>query len=126
MRSSEWDSTRTVTAMGRSHQRTTDLPRPITAPPAELTALLEAPDDQARDVAWTRLVDRCSRLILHTIHGRADGYDPTMDRYAFILQRLREDDFRRLRSFAADGRGQFSTWLVRPTPRTAPPSRDET
>jgi RNA polymerase sigma factor (sigma-70 family) len=28
------------------------------------------------------------------------------------LEKLREDDFRRLRAFAANGRGKFTTWLV--------------
>jgi RNA polymerase sigma factor (sigma-70 family) len=41
--------------------------------------------------------------------GRQDG---AMDAYAFILERLREDDFRRLRRYVADGRSAFSTWLV--------------
>lgn len=35
-----------------------------------------------------------------------------MDRYTRILDHLREDDFRRLRSFSSDGRGKFTTWLV--------------
>ncbi|MBA3556159.1 MAG: sigma-70 family RNA polymerase sigma factor [Gemmatimonadales bacterium] len=35
-----------------------------------------------------------------------------MARYLFILEELRRDDFARLRRFAADGRGRFSTWLV--------------
>jgi RNA polymerase sigma factor (sigma-70 family) len=35
-----------------------------------------------------------------------------MDRYAYILEQLRSDNFRRLRAFVADGRSEFSTWLV--------------
>jgi RNA polymerase sigma factor (sigma-70 family) len=35
-----------------------------------------------------------------------------MDRYAFILEGLRQRDFERLRTFVADGRGRFTTWLV--------------
>lgn len=35
-----------------------------------------------------------------------------MDRYTWILDHLRADDFRRLRSFSGDGRSKFSTWLV--------------
>ena len=35
-----------------------------------------------------------------------------MDHYAFMLDRLQEDGFHRLRAFAGDGRGQFTTWLV--------------
>jgi RNA polymerase sigma factor (sigma-70 family) len=35
-----------------------------------------------------------------------------MDAYAFVLEQLRVDDFRRLREFAADPRSKLSTWLV--------------
>jgi RNA polymerase sigma factor (sigma-70 family) len=42
----------------------------------------------------------------------APGYDGTLDRYAFMLDELRRADFRRLRTFAADGRAQFSSWLA--------------
>jgi RNA polymerase sigma factor (sigma-70 family) len=35
-----------------------------------------------------------------------------MDRYACVLEQLRSDDFRRLRAYVADGRSEFSTWLV--------------
>jgi RNA polymerase sigma factor (sigma-70 family) len=35
-----------------------------------------------------------------------------MDRYAYILERLQEDDCRRLRAFRADGPARFSTWLA--------------
>ena len=37
-----------------------------------------------------------------------------MDRYAFSIERLREQNFRRLRTFAADGRGKFTTRKTRP------------
>ena len=35
-----------------------------------------------------------------------------MDQYTYILDQLRDDDFRRLRAFADEGRGKFTTWLV--------------
>jgi RNA polymerase sigma factor (sigma-70 family) len=35
-----------------------------------------------------------------------------MDRYAHILERLRADDFKRLRSYSAIPTTKFSTWLV--------------
>ena len=35
-----------------------------------------------------------------------------MDRYAFVIEQLQRDDYRRLRQFVADGRAQFTTWLV--------------
>jgi RNA polymerase sigma factor (sigma-70 family) len=35
-----------------------------------------------------------------------------MDAYTFVLEKLREHEFRRLRAYTDDGRGKFSTWLV--------------
>ena len=35
-----------------------------------------------------------------------------MDAYARVLERLREDDCRRLRAYVPDGRSRFTTWLV--------------
>ncbi len=35
-----------------------------------------------------------------------------MDRYTCVLEELRANDFRRLRAYVADGRSEFSTWLV--------------
>jgi RNA polymerase sigma factor (sigma-70 family) len=35
-----------------------------------------------------------------------------MDAYAFALEKLRDNDLRRLRAFASDGTGKFTTWLV--------------
>lgn len=35
-----------------------------------------------------------------------------MDRYALVLEALRRDDFRRLRTYLSDGRGSFHTWLA--------------
>lgn len=79
--------------------------------PSELVLLLSATSAQARDAAWAGFLDRFSRPILHTVHSRCSGYDGAMDRYAYVLEKLQEDDFRRLRSYVADGRAQFTTWL---------------
>lgn len=84
---------------------------PLT-PPAELKALLTANDSNHADAAWMALVAKHSRILLHTIRSRCQSYDQAMDRYTYVLERLRECDFARLRKYAADGRGEFSTWLV--------------
>ena len=42
-----------------------------------------------------------------------------MDAFAFVLEKLRNDDHRRLRTFANDGSGKFTTWLVVVTRRLA-------
>jgi RNA polymerase sigma factor (sigma-70 family) len=80
--------------------------------PAQLRHLLEATDGPDYDRAWTEFLDSYSRLILYVARQVTYDHDIVMDRYAFVLERLREQDCRRLRSFAADGRGKFTTWLT--------------
>ena len=78
----------------------------------ELTRFLAAPDHSARETAWERLVERYTPLLLKVARGLGSGHDAALDRYAYVLERLREDDFRRLRVFRPDGPARFSTWLV--------------
>jgi RNA polymerase sigma factor (sigma-70 family) len=77
-----------------------------------LRRLLDANDPSLREAAWTDFVGAYSKLILHvtrSVHGDQDG---AMDLYAYILEQLSCNDFRRLRRYAADGRSEFATWLV--------------
>ncbi len=85
---------------------------PARSPPPELSALLAARDPAARERAWSDFVNAYSRLMLHAARGLGSDYDAVMDRYTFVLEQLRQDDFRRLRSYVADGRGKFTTWLT--------------
>ena len=80
--------------------------------PPELQPLLHATDAAARDAAWASLVRSHSQLLLHAARSVIPLHDAAMDAYAHVLERLREDDFRRLRGYVADGRSTFSTWLV--------------
>ncbi len=80
--------------------------------PAEVERLLAPLPDSAREAAWQEFIERYSRLLLRVAFAFAPGYDGAMDRYLFILEELRREEFARLRRFAADGRGRFSTWLV--------------
>ena len=80
--------------------------------PSRLSALLEAPDAAARDGAWAAFLNEYSNLMLRTAQRASSTDDEAMDHYAFILDQLRDNDFRRLRAFAADRRGKFTTWLV--------------
>jgi RNA polymerase sigma factor (sigma-70 family) len=57
-------------------------------------------------------VSTFSRVILHAVRAVHREHDAVMDAYTFVLDKLREDDVRRLRTFAADGTGKFTTWLV--------------
>jgi len=82
--------------------------------PPELRSLLTAASDAARARAWQEFVAAYSRVILHAIRSvhRERDHDAVMDAYAFALEKLRDSDLRRLRAFASDGTGKFTTWLV--------------
>lgn len=80
--------------------------------PAELSALLNAADPKAREESWARFVEVHTRLVLHVARSVARDHDAAMDAYAYVLEQLRADDFRRLRAYVNDGRGKFTTWLV--------------
>lgn len=80
--------------------------------PSEVAALLAPADEAARERAWQVFLERYSLLLLHTAFTLDRDYDRAMDRYLYILDRLRRHDCHRLRKFQAIGRGKFSTWLV--------------
>jgi RNA polymerase sigma factor (sigma-70 family) len=80
--------------------------------PQELAALLGTKDATKRELAWSRFVETHSRLILHSARSPDYDYDSVMDRYTYALEKLKKDDFRRLRTYVADGRGKFTTWLA--------------
>jgi RNA polymerase sigma factor (sigma-70 family) len=81
-------------------------------PPDVLAALLSASDAADRERAWAAFAAEHSALLLHVAHRLGSDHDAVMDRYVFILDALRRDDCRRLRQYAADGRGKFTTWLM--------------
>lgn len=80
--------------------------------PVELSRLFAPADAAARDSAWDGFTAAYSRLLLHTARSITSDHDSTMDAYAYLLEQLRADDFRRLRAYSPDGRGKFTTWLV--------------
>lgn len=84
----------------------------VSYPPDSLVRLLSARDAQDAERAWESFVREHSRLIHMAARKSTRDYDQVMDRYTFVLERLREDDFRRLRSYSPDGRSKFTTWLV--------------
>jgi RNA polymerase sigma factor (sigma-70 family) len=69
---------------------------------------------RSSDAAWDLFLDRYRRLIFAAIRHYAQDYDDVMDVFARVCEALREDDLRRLRTYAAqaDHRASFSTWLV--------------
>jgi RNA polymerase sigma factor (sigma-70 family) len=79
--------------------------------PPELNAVLDA-DRNSADEAWRAFLSRFSPLILHAARTASAGYDDAMDLYAHALEVMRENNFRRLRSYSVDPRSKFTTWLV--------------
>jgi RNA polymerase sigma factor (sigma-70 family) len=82
------------------------------APPAELAVLLAASTDAARDEAWAGLAGAYTPVILRVARSLGGDTDAAMDRYAYALERLREDNCRRLRAYARPGAGDFTVWLI--------------
>ena len=87
------------------------------------------------DAAWDLFLDRYRRLVFAAIRHYAQDYDDVMDVFARVCESLREDDFRRLRTYIdeAEHRASFSTWLVAVSlrhdfskSRVAAPSRGQT
>lgn len=82
------------------------------AAPAELAALFAATKDPDREQAWARFVHSFTATILRVARSLGGDTDSVMDRYAFVLDRLREDDFRRLRAYFRPAAGEFTLWLM--------------
>jgi RNA polymerase sigma factor (sigma-70 family) len=80
--------------------------------PDTLRALLAADSDGEAEPAWAAFLIEHSGLLLHVARSIGGDDDASMDRYAFMLDALRRDRFLRLRGYTADGRSQFSTWLI--------------
>lgn len=82
------------------------------SPPASLHALLSATDHAAEERAWAAFLEEFSGLLLRVARALGGDEDAVMDRYAFVLDALRRDGYRRLRGYVADGRAHFATWLA--------------
>jgi RNA polymerase sigma factor (sigma-70 family) len=82
------------------------------SPPPELARLLAAQEPAAREAAWAEFARIHTRLLMHVARSVGRDHDAAMDAYTYLIERLREGDYRRLRAYAADGRSKFTTWLV--------------
>lgn len=81
--------------------------------PADISALLAAqPDSAAFDTAWKAFLAEYTPLLTRTARALGGERDAVMDRYTWVVERLREDDCRRLRTFIPDGKSRFRTWLA--------------
>jgi RNA polymerase sigma factor (sigma-70 family) len=65
------------------------------------------------EAAWDLFIDRYRRLIFAAIRRYTTDPDDVMDVFAHVCEQLRENDFGRLRRYAAqsDSTRKFSTWL---------------
>ena len=82
------------------------------AAPLELGQLLCAGDSTSKEAAWDELIIHHTRLLVAVARSFGASHDEAMERYSYILEKLRDDDFRRLRTFDADSGTRFSTWLT--------------
>jgi RNA polymerase sigma factor (sigma-70 family) len=82
---------------------------PSTSLPA-LEALFAPASDTARAQAWANFLAASSDVLLRVARLMGGDEDAIMDRYAFILDALSRDNYRRLRAFS--GKSSFETWLA--------------
>lgn len=80
--------------------------------PVEVAELLRAQDRRVRERCWARLLERYNGLLLYAARRFGPDYDQAMDRYGYLLEELQRDDYKRLRAYAPDGPGKFTTWLL--------------
>jgi RNA polymerase sigma factor (sigma-70 family) len=84
---------------------------PSTLPP-DVARLLDASDPQILESAWAAFLRTYNSVLLRAARAIGPEYDGAMDRYAHVLEQLRQDDFRRLRRCAASPPDDFSVWLA--------------
>ena len=80
--------------------------------PGDVQSLIAATDKAAWERAWAGFLRQYSGVILRVARAMGGGHDPTMDRYTFVVDALQRDDCKRLRAYAPEGRGSFTTWLA--------------
>lgn len=80
--------------------------------PPKLATLLDGRDTASLERAWSDFLHEHSSTLLKAARRFGRDYDATMDRYRYILEMLRKDDFRRLRSYEPRSRSSFGAWLV--------------
>lgn len=62
--------------------------------------------------AWEDFLGAHSELILRVARVVAHDHDSAMDCYVYVLDRLRENNGQRLRSYTPDAACSFATWLA--------------
>jgi RNA polymerase sigma factor (sigma-70 family) len=62
--------------------------------------------------SWQSFVGQWTPLLTRVARYNSDNQDEAMDAYAYMLDRLSENDCRRLRSYSPFEEASFSTWLT--------------
>lgn len=75
----------------------------------ELANLANGGDVEA---IWDRFMDRYRRVVFAAIQRLAPGEDAVMDAFAFVCEKLRADNLRRLRAFDPAAGAKFTTWIT--------------
>ena len=86
-------------------------PPPASLPP-ELSRLLSAREGPEQDEAWATFLAAHTRLLVHTCRTVVRDRDAAMDGYTHVVEKLREECYRRLRSYTPHLTARFTTWLV--------------
>jgi RNA polymerase sigma factor (sigma-70 family) len=61
---------------------------------------------------WAEFIAAHSAILLHTCRRMARDRDDAMDAYAYVLDALSQNGYRRLRAYRPSEKTQFTTWLV--------------
>lgn len=80
--------------------------------PPELAYLHESANPDRQEGAWEHFLASHSELILRVAGQLGGSHDAVMDRYTFVLDELRRDDYHRLRAYRPREAGRFVLWLA--------------
>lgn len=89
-----------------------EAPAGTSARPPELVRLLGARSSVESERAWDRFLSTFGHLLLRTAKYTHRDHDGAMDAYTHVLERLRQQEFRRLRMFSGGDADAFCRWLV--------------
>jgi RNA polymerase sigma factor (sigma-70 family) len=80
--------------------------------PDSLKILLSANGDSERAHAWETFIAEFTGLILHVAKSVGGDHDAVMDRYLFVVEALRDNEFRRLKQYKDTEGARFTSWLL--------------
>jgi RNA polymerase sigma factor (sigma-70 family) len=72
---------------------------------------LETTPPEVGDDWWRAFLKEYSRALLHVARVQSSDYDDMMDRYEYILEQLKANNYQKLKSYSAEKKTQLVTWL---------------